>query len=203
MPKKAPEPPITQETMDAIVDELSARGLSMEDVITPFDENPEAPLSEYTEAAGLGLLEEIKAAPAPGDPQVPEYGDAEVTSIKETLKVPLTDADYKEYAIRIGQVGTEITQAEDGLAAVKSQFKARIDAATAKRNEYSAIINAGCEYKPVECHLIKDYQANAIVVVRLDTGEVVRERTMSIEERQRGLFVAEPESEGNAEASTE
>jgi len=194
MPKITPEPPITQETMDAIVDELSARGLSMEDFVPGGDETP---LAEYTEAAGLQLLEEIKATPVPGDPEAgSEYGDAEVTTIKETLKVPLTDADYKEYAIRIGQVGTEITQitqAEDGLAAVKSQFKARIDAATAKRNEYSAIINSGCEYKPVECHLIKDYRHNSIGVVRLDTGEVVRERTMTIEERQRGLFVAEPE----------
>lgn len=84
-------------------------------------------------------------------------------------------------------MSTEITQAEDSLAAVKSQFKSRIDAATAKRNEYSAIINAGCEYKPVDCKLIKDYGVNTITVVRLDTGEIVSERAMSMAERQRGL----------------
>lgn len=194
MPK--PVQGITQETMDAIVDELSARGMGMEDFITPFDENTiDTPLSEYTEAAGLGLLKAIKATPYPEVPQ--EYGDAEATLIKETLKVPLTDADYKEYAIKIGQVGTEVTQAEDSLAAVKSQFKARIDAAVAKRNEYTAIINAGCEYKPVDCQLVKDYRAASVTVVRLDTGAVVRERTMSIEERQRGLFVAEPPSQAS------
>jgi hypothetical protein len=105
----------------------------------------------------------------------------------ETLPVKLTDLDYKDFGIKLGQANQEISHAEDELAAVKKQFQSRIAAAEAKRNEYSAIINSGCEYKKVDCHLVKDYSAASITLVRLDTNEVVRTRTMGVEERQRGL----------------
>jgi hypothetical protein len=118
----------------------------------------------------------------------------EVSEITETLKMPLTDADYKEYAIKIGQVSTEISAAEDQLASVKSQFKARIDAGIAKRNEYSAIINAGCVYGPVDCHLVKDFRENTVTIVRLDTREIVSTRTMSASERQRWLDFQDAEA---------
>lgn len=123
----------------------------------------------------------------PSDPPAEETLNIETNETKETLKVQLTDEDYKTLAIKIGQASTEISRAEDELAAVKSQFKSRIDAAVAKRNQYASIINAGCEYKPVDCHLIKNYQENTVTLVRLDTQEVVRVRAMTADERQRGL----------------
>src|SRR5208337_222991 len=110
-----------------------------------------------------------------------------ITVIKETLKVPLSDEDYKHFAIVMGQANNEISAAEDQLAAVKSQFKSRIDAAVARRNEYASIINSGCEYKPVECQLVKNYGDSTISKIRMDTGEKIETRAMSTDERQRGL----------------
>lgn len=175
---------ITQETMDAIVDELASKGLAIEEFATPFDDAMS--LSEYTEEAGQELLTAIKRA---GTEAV--YLDADVKEVPETLPVKLSDTDYKDYAIKIGLASQEIAQAEDNLAAMKSQFKARIDAAVAQRNEFASIINAGVIFKTVKCHLVKNYRENSITVIRLDTGEIVRSRTMTVEERQRGLFVPE------------
>ncbi len=69
----------------------------------------------------------------------------EITTIQETLKCILSDEEYKNIAILMGRGNAEISAAEDELAAVKSQFKSRIDAAVAERNEYAGMINAGCE----------------------------------------------------------
>src|SRR5208337_1734525 len=118
-------------------------------------------------------------------------GPIETITVQETLRVDLTNEEYKNIAILMGHANAEISAAEDQLAAVKSQFKSRIDAAVAKRNEYAGIINAGCEYKPVDCWLTKDWGASTITVIRQDTREVIRTRPMSPEEKQRGLAFAE------------
>lgn len=147
------------------------------DAISVF-ENPETPsFQEQLEPGVPATLGEVAQ----------EFAPTEITIIKETLKVVLSDEDYKHFAILMGQANTEIGAAEDQLAAVKSQFKSRIDAAVAKRNEYAGIINAGCEYKSVECQLIKNYSDGTISNVRMDTGKQVGSRLMTSEERQRGL----------------
>ncbi len=124
----------------------------------------------------------------------------ETVTVQETLRVDLTDEEYKNVAILMGHANAEISAAEDQLAAVKSQFKSRIDAAVAKRNEYAGIINAGCEYKPVDCWLTKDWGAGSITVTRQDTGEVIRTRPMSPEEKQRGLQFQEDHGPGQEAA---
>ena len=145
-----------------------------------WEENGEAMVDVF-------LLTTLRRVPATLEEAAAECAPLEITVIKETLKVPLSDEDYKDFAIKMGHANLEISAAEDSLASVKSQFKARIDAAVAKRNEYASIINAGCEYKPVECQLRKDYSRSTIEVVRMDTYERVSIRNMTIDEKQRGL----------------
>ena len=144
------------------------------------------------------LLDTLHRVPATLEEAAAECAPVEITVIKETLKVPLMDEDYKDFAIKMGHANLEISAAEDSLASVKSQFKARIDAAVAKRNEYASIINAGCEYKPVECQLRKDYGQSTIEVVRMDTSERVSIRNMTSEERQRGLDFMERQAEAES-----
>jgi hypothetical protein len=123
--------------------------------------------------------------------EVAEQASVETTAITEILPVPISDAQYKEFGILVSRANQEIAQAEDELKAVKSQFKSRIDAAEARRNDFASIINAGHQQRQVECHLVKDFAANTITLIRLDTGEVVRTRTMTAAEKQRGLAFEE------------
>ena len=139
----------------------------------------EAPV-DWAESGGTERKMKVTMVPE-------ENAGIEVTDTYDTLPVKLTDEGYKEYGLKMAQANREIAAAEDELAAVKSQFKSRIDAAVAKRNEYAGIINAGAVYQKVDCQLIKDFVHNTITLVRTDTDEVVRTRTMSMDERQRKL----------------
>lgn len=119
--------------------------------------------------------------------EVAEQVSIETNTITEILPVPITDAEYKEIGLKMGAANQEIIQAENELKSVKSQYKSRIDSAKTRRDECASIINAGHQQRQVECHLMKDFNENTITLVRLDTGEVVRTRTMTTAERQRGL----------------
>jgi hypothetical protein len=126
-------------------------------------------------ACGRDVVETDPTTPA----EAAEQASTEITTITEILPVPLTDAEYKEFGILVSRANQEIAQAEDELKSVKSQYKSRIDSAEARRNEYAAIINAGHQQRQVECTLFKDFRDNTISLIRGDTGEVVRTRTMS------------------------
>jgi len=129
------------------------------------------------EAEAPATLQEAAKACAP----------VEITTITELCKISLTDAEYKDLSIKMGQVCAEISQSEADLTALKSRYKSRIDAGEAKRSEIADIMRVGWEERPIECQLIKDYGSNTISKVRLDTGEQIGYRAMSQEERQRGL----------------
>ena len=112
-------------------------------------------------------------------------GNIERSRTRESLKCRLSDNEVRELGIQSARLGALIHQEEADLKAVKSQFNARIDKLTAERAEADTKINAGWEFRTVECEVVKDF---TIRTVRLDTGEVVKERTMEAYERQQNLI---------------
>ena len=140
------------------------------------------------------------AAPATLQEAAKACAHVEITTITELCKISLTDAEYKDLSIKMGQVCAEISQSEADLTALKSRYKSRIDAGEAKRSEIADIMRVGWEERPIECQLIKNYGSNTISKVRLDTGEQIGCRAMSQEERQRGLqFMEAAEQEAGEE----
>ena len=105
----------------------------------------------------------------------------------ETLKCILTNAELQNYGLLAARHDQEVDQAELELTAVKSQFKNRIDAATSKRKELSAKINQGYEFRTVDVQIVKDYTNTTVTTIRQDTGETVKQRTMTRQECQRPL----------------
>ncbi len=126
---------------------------------------------------------------------------------RESLKCLLTESEISELGKRGARAGAAIRQKESELQAVKSQFKAEIDKLQAERNECEGKINTGWEFRPVDCKMIKDFRENTLRVVRLDTYETVRERTLTAEERQQLLLPkevgTETETEGAVGTETE
>ena len=106
----------------------------------------------------------------------------------ESLKCILTDDEIRRYGIAQARANAEIATAEEELQSVKSQYKSRVDAATATRNDMAKRINNGYEFRQVDCVERWDYVSNDITVRRTDTYEVVSRRTMSRDEMQRKLF---------------
>ena len=185
-----PKQGITQETIDAIVDEAAGKGVDLNNFF------PEGILllDELTEEFGAALLKKLQETPEPGAEtgpstlaEVAEQASTETTTITEILPVALTVTEQLEFGRLQSAAQQEIIQAKNELKSVKSQFKSRIDSAETRRDDYASIINTGHQQKAVECHLIKNFQENTITLIRLDTGEVVRTRTMTAAEKQRGL----------------
>jgi hypothetical protein len=114
--------------------------------------------------------------------------DVKTRNTTENLKCILTDDEIRRYGIAQARANAEIARAEEELQSVKSQYKSRIDAAAATRNDMAQRINNGYEFRPVECIERWDYDSNVIGVMRTDTYETVSRRTMTRDEMQRKLF---------------
>ena len=114
--------------------------------------------------------------------------DVKTRNTMESLKCILTDDEIRRYGIAQARANAEIARAEEELQSVKSQYKFRIDAAAATRNDMAQRINNGYEFRQVECTERWDYGSNVITVFRTDTWETVSRRTITRDEMQRKLF---------------
>jgi hypothetical protein len=137
-------------------------------------------MTKKAEAAAAGTLAGVAAGP-----ENPTNIQTEFDT--ETLKCILTDAELQNYGLLAARHDQEADPAELELTAVKSQFKNRIDAATSKRKELASKINQGYEFRTVDVQIVKDYTNNTVTTIRQDTGETVKQCTMTRQECQRPL----------------
>jgi len=107
--------------------------------------------------------------------------------VKEYLKCLLTEKEKTELSAKIAKAISDRTSAEAKLKEVSASIKAQIAQLDAEISEKALQINNGYEYRNVECRMDKDYRLGSVTITRLDTGEVIRERPMTAEERQMEL----------------
>lgn len=112
----------------------------------------------------------------------------EPKKINRTLKCLLTEDESREMGGELAQRYSEITDLEDQKKAVTSDFKSRIDAASAEASRIARMISNGYEFREVECEVVQDYEMGEVLIVRLDTGETIERRRMTPEERQVSAF---------------
>jgi hypothetical protein len=80
-------------------------------------------------------------------------------------------------------------EAQTAAGTFKRQLK-ELDRAIGDRAEE---VRSGVEYRPVECACRDRFRDNQVDVVRLDTGEIVRSRPMTLQERQGSLSLSDDE----------
>jgi hypothetical protein len=102
----------------------------------------------------------------------------------------LTEPERLQMGDLLAAKELEYTQVEKDKKAAMDDFKEQLDAIAASIKALSETITAGEEERQLECYIVPDVTANTITYVRTDTDEVVHERSMTQEERQRGLFEA-------------
>ena len=112
---------------------------------------------------------------------------SEEVLIKEYLKCQLTEKEKTELSAKIAKAISDRASAEAKLKEVSASIKAQIAQLDAEISEKALQINNGYEYRNVECRMDKDYRLGSVTITRLDTGEVIRERPMTAEERQMEL----------------
>jgi hypothetical protein len=96
---------------------------------------------------------------------------------------------------KMGQAHQELVRLNEDLASIKADFKSRITNKEGEISNYSRMLNAGHEMANIECEVVRDHKDKMVRIYRLDTGDFVRERRMTLDEQQRSLLPPETEEE--------
>jgi hypothetical protein len=122
---------------------------------------------------------------------------ARKTQATELLPVKLSDEEILAESSIAARRLAEREQLLEERATAIAGFKERIQAIDAEVRERMRHVREGAIEQEVRVEDTMDWNANSVVRVRLDTGEVVRSRSMTPEERQ-GRFRFD-DGEGTAE----
>lgn len=107
---------------------------------------------------------------------------------KRYLKYTFTEEEKKLMGADLAQKFATHTEAEGRLKSVSTQIKSEISTIDGQMASLSEKIRSGYEYQNIECDVTMDYERGRVIVTRLDTGEIVEDRAMSADERQKSLF---------------
>lgn len=112
----------------------------------------------------------------------------------ETISVPLDDAGVVEAQARANQLRDQQDALKQELAGVKQEFKARAQRLTDA--EVKARRQASTRRMDLEISLQEFLtSSNEVILVRMDTQEVMGRRTATPEELQEDLFDGEEEDD--------
>ncbi|MDD5699114.1 MAG: hypothetical protein PHH77_10905 [Victivallaceae bacterium] len=108
---------------------------------------------------------------------------------EEQLECVLTQDELVEMGRKLSKETQRRNSLEDEKKSVNSSLKASIDACNAEINRLGIIVSNGKEMREVECETRYNTPQNGIKsLIRMDTGEVIREQPMSSNERS-DLFI--------------
>lgn len=115
-------------------------------------------------------------------------------TFSKLLACKLTDEELLRYGGELGSVIQDIAEEEERQASLKQELKARLAGLEAKRTELATKIVRREELRDVEVQPERNYDASRYYEIRIDTGEVIKERPLSAEERQLGLEIEETDA---------
>lgn len=112
--------------------------------------------------------------------------DAPVIVNKE-LRYYFTDGDRLKMGDEMAKASEELEALEEEKADFAAKMKAKMGEAQGILKGTGRKIRMGFEMRMIECRMEKDFLTNTVRITRQDTGELVEERALTIEERQRFL----------------
>lgn len=115
--------------------------------------------------------------------------DRKPTKVTEFLRYNFSEDELRQKSKDLALSVTRQARTQEEQKAAQAQFKQRIETEQAEIGRLSNNINMGWEMRNIDC--IVEYHKPAQGtkrIVRLDTGEVVRESAMSAHELQEELF---------------
>jgi hypothetical protein len=110
---------------------------------------------------------------------------------KEThhLRCEFSEEELKDFSKVLARETQSLATAEEEKKVATAQFAERIARHKASTSQMSRNINNGYEMRMVQCEVLLDKPIRGTArIVRLDTGEVVKERVMTPEEMQMELI---------------
>ncbi len=106
----------------------------------------------------------------------------------EFLRYHFTEEEKRELARIMAQSVINARDLEEQKKAVVSQYTSQINEAVARSNSAAQKIESGFEMRTIDCEEHYIYGANVVRTIRLDSGEVIKERTMTNAELQQEMF---------------
>lgn len=107
---------------------------------------------------------------------------------KRTIPVKLTDKEKAKISTEHVETLDKITAKEEEKKTADAAIKGDIALLEEAAKKLADIIRAGTQDRELEVDVVYDWKTNEVRVVRVDTKEVVTQRAMSYEERQREMF---------------
>lgn len=105
-----------------------------------------------------------------------------------TLPVQLKPEEIAAYADMAARAAAERDAKDAAREAANKLAKSEIETLDGQVNSLLRKVRERQENRTVDVERRWDFPGNAVRVVRLDTGEIVAERAMTIDERQTRLF---------------
>jgi hypothetical protein len=108
---------------------------------------------------------------------------------KMLLECILTDPEKLAYGKELTQKISEKCRHEASLKSYSTQAKAEITSCDGRIAGLAEKLNAGIEYREVECSVSYDFESRKKLFTRTDTGEIVKEVSIGDDELQEELDV--------------
>ena len=102
----------------------------------------------------------------------------------EFIKYVFTESELKEIASEMAQKIVNLQQAEDDKKAIMSDYKSQIDGIQAGINSAATKMTSGYEMRSMKCQVVPDYPRKIWQYIRVDTGEMVKEKGMTSSDLQ-------------------
>lgn len=104
--------------------------------------------------------------------------------VKERLRVALTPEEFEAKAQESARVKFTIDEVEELKASHMQSFGAQIKKLKAELGRLAYDVSQKTEERMLECAQRPDYAKRLVAIIRPDTGEIVRTRPMTEQERQ-------------------
>ena len=105
-------------------------------------------------------------------------------TITRHLQVPLTGPEKSEKSEELVQTLNDLERLEEHFTLLREQHKANVKARTGTIKGLSHDLGAGYVMRPVSCEQTIDLVMNRLITTRVDTGMVIEDRVLTVEEMQ-------------------
>ena len=100
----------------------------------------------------------------------------------EWLPVKLTEEEFYDRSMEFAEVDEKIEQAEEEKKDLLFRIKDCIGGLKSRKQELRKIIIERQEFRDVKCEWINNWESMQSSLVRSDTGEIVRTKTIKLSE---------------------
>ena len=122
-----------------------------------------------------------------------KLGKNELTKI---LKCELSEEERRQAALQLTVHLDELSSLEKEKKSVTDSYKAKITECESKIILHKCRVRDGYEHRQVNCIKTLDYKINKVTVTRLDTGVIIEDRDMFVDEKQTRMEFDDDEKSG-------